>query len=349
MDYRLKANRREAFVRWFVWSIKYKDCDTSVWLTNYLNKRFEHNYEQMLWFCWIYGNTYQLPTSWIIMQEFPDFELATQSRLEDWNTKYYKKLRYQTDLKWNKGHLPSMFASYCNFIGKKTQKQGLELHFGDNEKSNFNLLWSRVNSKLHKFGRYSTWFYLQHLKQTCNLPIEPNSLMLSDYAGSRSHRNGLLHVLGEEDICNSKLTNSKYASLESQAQDILEETKSRFPEIANEVDLFRMETCLCSFKKIFRHNNGRYLGYYLDRQYEEIKQAESDGWAGIDWQVIWQARQEELDPRLNHKLGIMKFRYTDFIETGLLDNLEWLFADEPNPDIVWSVRVKFNGLSITKS
>ena len=31
MDYRLKENRREAFIRWYAWSLKYDDCDPAVW------------------------------------------------------------------------------------------------------------------------------------------------------------------------------------------------------------------------------------------------------------------------------------------------------------------------------
>ena len=117
MDYRQQQNRREAFIRWYAWSLQYDDCDPAVWATNYLNKRYEHNDEQRLWLAWLYGNTYYLPTAWILMNEFPDFELATVDRMEQWNTANYKRLRYQTDTKWNKGHLPAMFASYQQFIG----------------------------------------------------------------------------------------------------------------------------------------------------------------------------------------------------------------------------------------
>jgi hypothetical protein len=53
-----------------------------------------------------------------------------------------------------------------------------------------------------------------------------------------------------------------------------------------------METALCAYKKLWRVRRGRYVGYYLDRQSEEVAKAESDNWFGIDWEVIWQAREE---------------------------------------------------------
>jgi hypothetical protein len=89
-----------------------------------------------------------------------------------------------------------------------------------------------------------------------------------------------------------------------------------------------METCLCSFKKLFRVTRGRYLGYYLDRQAEEIIQCEKDGWYGIDWDVLWQSREETIDLRLDHRRGIDKERFSSFLNTGKLENLTWMFDDE---------------------
>ena len=331
MDYRLEQNRREAFIRWYAWSLKYDDCDPAVWCTNYLHNRYEHNDEERIWLAWLYGNTYQLPTAWVLKNEFPDFELATVDRMEQWNATNYKRLRYQTDTKWNKGHLPAMFASYQKFIGNKSQRETLESYYGNTEEENFDSLWKVIKSSLHKFGRYSTWFYLQHLRHTAGIRVSPTSLMLDDYDGSRSHRNGLLFALGRDNDVDRKLTSSDYANLESQAYEILCETEARFPELVDQIDFFTMETCLCSYKKIFREHHGRYLGYYLDRQAEEIIKAEGDGWYGIDWDVLWQSRNETIDLRLDHKRGIDKDRFAAFLKSGKLEGLEWMFDDEEIP------------------
>lgn len=330
MDYRLKENRKEGFIRWFAWSLNYDDCDPAVWLTNYLNKRYEHNTEQKLWFCWLYGNTYNLPTAWVLLNEFPDFELATVDRMEQWNTANYKRLRYQVDTKWNKGHLPDMFASYQKFIGDATQQERLESFYKGSPSDNFDSLWETLKTNLYKFGRYSTWFYMQHLKQTADVNINPTSLMLNDYSGSRSHRNGLLFALGRDDEVNKKLTKEQYVDLEKAAMDILLETKDRIPKLANKVDYFNMETCLCSYKKIFRESRSRYLGYYLDRQSEEIQKAASDGWYGIEWDVLWQSRTESLDKRLDERNNSRneKFYLNSFHKEGMLSRMEWMFDDK---------------------
>ena len=328
MDYRIKENRREAFIRWYAWSLKFNDCDPAVWATNYLHKRYEHNDEERIWFAWLYGNTYQLPTAWVLKNEFPDYELATVDRITQWNTTNYKQLRYQTDTKWNKGHLPSMFESYQKFIGKKTQRETLESYYMGTPEENFDNLWGVLKNSLHKFGRYSTWFYLQHLKHTAGIRVSPTSLMLSDYDGSRSHRNGLLLAAGKDDDYDRKLTAGEYRDLEAFGDSLRVEMIDRFPDLKDQIDFFTMETCLCSFKKIFREKHGRYLGYYLDRQAEEIIKCEGDEWYGIDWNVLWQARNESIDLRLDTKRGIDKEKFSMFLRSGKLENLEWLFDDE---------------------
>jgi hypothetical protein len=328
MDYRLKENRREAFIRWYAWSLMHNDCDPAVWATNYLNDRYEHNGEERIWLAWLYGNTYQLPTAWVLKNEFPDYELADLGRITDWNSKNYKRLRYQTDTKWNKGHLPAMFESYQKFIGNGSQREKLESYYGDNEAQNFDALWSVLKGNLHKFGRYSTWFYLQHLKHTAGVVCDPTSLMLDDYDGSRSHRNGLLLAIGQDDDIDRKLTGSEYAQLESISSGIRSEMRDRFPLLTSQIDYFTMETCLCSFKKLFRVKHGRYLSYYLDRQAEEIQVAEKDGWTGIEWQVLWDARTETINTLYDHKRGINKERFGDFLATGQLSGLELMFDGE---------------------
>jgi hypothetical protein len=154
--------------------------------------------------------------------------------------------------------------------------------------------------------------------------------MLNDFDGSRSHRNGLLLALGQDDNYDVKLTAGDYSRLEQEAKEIIQETRERFPNIANKVDFFTMETCLCSYKKIFREHHGRYLGYYLDRQSEEIQMAEGDGWHGIDWDVLWQARDETLDPKLTGRKRINKENFSLFVETGRIMRLDWMFNDIEN-------------------
>ncbi len=311
-DLRHKDSRKDAFIEWACWSLTYKDCDPALWLLNYLFDRYEHNLEQKYWIAWIYGTTYHLPTAWIIWNEFPDFELVDLDRIKDWNDKNYKRLRYQTDTKWNKGHLPAQYESYHKWVhyknptGKQRDKFSKFTSFAD--------AWNNI-ATLHKFGRYSTWFYMQTLKDCVGVPFEPSNLLLSDYSGSRSHRNGLCFAMGLDEWVDKKLSSPNIRLLEMYGYQLRDEINRK----GFDMDFYEMETLLCSFKKIFRTSHGRYLGYYLDRQAEEISKVEADGWAGIDWEVFWDGRNETLEKKLSTSKTIRKDLYTHFLDKGNLN------------------------------
>ena len=291
MDYRLVENREKAFVDWFGWSLAIEDCDPALYMLNYFFDRFEFNIEQKLWIAWIYGTTYHFPTAYIVWNEFPDMELVGLDRLQQWNAENFKRLRYQTDTKWNKGHLPDQFISYNKWVNGRNQIDAFNDLMVDDPFVNFHKLWDEVTT-WYKYGRYMSWFYIQTLKQTCRINVDIDNLWLKDYSGSRSHRNGLCYALGKDEWVDKVLSKKEISWMESKGSELLQETKIQFPEQAKKADYFGMETCLCSFKKLFRVKNGRYLGYYLDRQAEEIKQVEKDGWIGIDWNPLWQCREE---------------------------------------------------------
>ena len=317
MDYRLKENRKEAFINWFGWSLTIDDCDSALYMTNYFFNRFEYNLEQRYWLIWLYGTTYHFPTAYLIWNEFPDMELVGVDRLREWNNENYSRLRYQNDTKWNKGHVADQFVSYKEWVGDKTQHDRFQEYLTDDPYKNFHTLWEVVNS-WHKFGRYTSWFYLQTLKQCGGVNLDIENLWLHDHSGSRSHRNGLCFAVGKDEWYNEKMDAKKIQFLEDEAREMLLEVRNRFPDVATKADYFAMETALCSFKKLFRSRDGRYLGYYLDRQAEEISKIEKDGWFGIDWKPMWDARNENIDKKYLTNL-VDKSKMDIFLQTGKID------------------------------
>jgi len=317
-DYRELGQRREGFLQFYAASVACGDCDPALWLMRYLNSRYEYSIEERLWFAWLY-HTYNLPTAFVYKNEFPDEELASVERFTQWNNDNYSRLRYQTDTKWSKGHLPAMYESYANWVHGRSQREVFAEVCTDSPQTNFNRLWDLVKGEWYKFGRYTAFFYLQTLKHTCDLPIDCPTLFLNDYKGSQSHRNGLCLALGKDEWVNVKLAASEYSWLEDAGANLLTEAKLRWPKLARLFDNFSMETALCAYKKLHRVKQGRYVGYYLDRQSEEITKAEGDDWTGIEWNVIWQARTETVGDFLAPPhVQVNKQKMNLFLEQGTL-------------------------------
>ena len=316
VDYRLKENREEGFLQFYAASVVTGDCDPALWLIRYLNERYEYSIEERLWFSWLY-HTYNLPTAFCYKNEFPDEELASVERFTTWNNENYPRLRYQTDTKWSKGHLPAMYQSYADWVGNSSQHEKFTQICKGSPEENFERLWSIVKGEWYKFGRYTAFFYLQTLKHTCGVNIDCPTLLLSDYSGSKSHRNGLCYAIGKDDWVNEKLTAKEYGYLESAGAELLKQARKRWPSLAQHFDNFSMETALCAYKKLWRVKRGRYVGYYLARQSEEVMKAESDNWDGIEWEVIWQAREEVIGPKLAPRRDkVDETRMSFFLDTG---------------------------------
>ena len=66
------------------------------------------------------------------------------------------------------------------------------------------------------------------------------------------------------------------------------------------IDNFQLETLACAFKKIWRTKNSRYVGYYNDRLANDIKALEKN-WLGVDWKLLWDARQEVIPEQYIHQ------------------------------------------------
>jgi len=332
IDFREKDEdiRFEYLIKYFYWSLKFYDVDPAMFLINYVNDRMELNIEQRFWFAWLYGNTYQLATAWVIANEFPDFENVDLDRLTWWNSENYKKLRYQSDQKWQKGHLPKMFTSYKENIlsAGKTQKEFFDKLCNSGDKlENFDIAYKYIANNFFKFGRYSTWFYTQTLKETCGVNLEPRSLLLKE-DNTHTQRDGLCYALAKDEWVgdkNLRKDKDKIAYLDEASNEVIDVIKSIDPKVKS--DMFLLETTLCAFKKTFRERNGRYLGYYLDRQFEDIKKVQDDDWKGIDWDLLWDGRNEILDKRTVRDCGVINDDMKYFLNTGKIKYYEYLHKD----------------------
>ncbi len=81
MDFREPEYRREVFLRFYQFHTQFKLHPGLVYLLiPYMRKRLDWNLEQLLWFCFINGNTQHPPTSWLIFERFPDFGILDTRR-----------------------------------------------------------------------------------------------------------------------------------------------------------------------------------------------------------------------------------------------------------------------------
>ena len=291
-------------------SIKAHDVDPALEYMNYMIYRMEMNEEQVLWLCFLYAVTYQLPSAYLIWNEYPDLELAGIPRLTEWWQKNQKKIPFQQDKMKQRKDFVKTVESYQTLVGDSQKDYFDNLLNSDDPQVNFDKLWSPLKT-ISYFGRFSVWNWTQALKHVAGYNIEPLTLMLGE-SDSISFTDGLDYAFGQTDKITKKevdLTTGKkkkiyYKWSEDEKLDM--EKSCAVLKQSLGLDNFQLETLACAFKKIWRTNDSRYVGYYNDRIADDIRKT-SEHWSGVDWELLWDARKECVPEKyLHNNLGVNK-------------------------------------------
>lgn len=255
------------------------DCDPAFPILNYICDRFELTIEQRFWIAFLYGATYCAPTVYYIYNEFPDYENISFSRMENWWLKNKEKTIFQTDraIIKNADQFVDMVKSYVSIIGKEQYGRFSALR-------DYNGLYE-LASEFSYFGRFSIFNYTQALWELTPVKFEPTFFNLKE-AGSC--KDGLCYVFDYEKYIRKKHSAINYKTLQRKLDGLLSGLKAQFLYLP--VNIWNVETALCAYKKLFWGT--RYLGYYIDRQQEEIQELEKRVNIGVNWSPLWDFRSE---------------------------------------------------------
>lgn len=290
-----RKHLRESFKQYCVAAISSWEIDPNYALMNYLFRRYELSKSQEYWACYLYGTFYHPGSVFYVMQEFPEYEKVDLGRLNRWHKENWRKLRYNTDRKYEKGHFAEMFESYRDLIGAQTptaqEEFFIKLLHKDDPVGNFHRVTEQLRRLWH-FGRYSVYIYTECLHRCMGMPMKADTIFLKE---ADSPRAGLCYVLSKSNWAKASLDKEQWNYLVREADVLMQEIQREHPGLG--MDSWFMESCLCAYKGFFRPTKGRYLPYYLDRMYDEITQMEGELITnGVEWNVLKQFRRESIIP-----------------------------------------------------
>jgi len=292
---------RQSFKQYCVAAIASWEIDPNYPLMNYLFRRYELSKSQEYWACFLYGTFYHPGSVFYVMQEFPEFEKVDLKRLDKWHKANWRALAYNTDRKYEKGHFVEMFESYRDTVGGQTPTAQEEffaqlLKHGKTDEERFRVVEAKLRTLWH-FGRYATYIYTEALHRCMGMPIKADTMFLRE---AQSSRTGLayalnLHATDVQQVKEAELLPEEWDWLLGEGEKLLTEIQREYPKLG--MDHWFMESCLCAYKGFFRPTKGRYLPYYLDRMANEINQMrDAPITSGIDWNVLYQFRHENIIP-----------------------------------------------------
>ena len=332
MDFRLPKYRREVFLRFYEFHLKYRAHAGAVYYAfPFLFEKLQMTEEQKLWFVFINGCSQNVITTYLIFEKFPELEKLDKHKFNIYFRNNYEKLGWDTDRRYVKNSLIDCIDSYQKNLNGRSQVEFFAqlCNTGDKYK-NFKKCWNYIIENFHLFGRLATFSYLEYLK-IAGLNIDCDSLFLDDISGSKSHRNGLCKVLGRDDMdwYNNDVTyNPEFIQwLSKEGELLLSEAKERFDH--PDLSYFTLETTLCCYKSWHRKNR-RYPNVYNDMFHDRIKYAQNKWREKGKFDIFWECRKQSLPKHLLLELnakdyGVNPMKQNHYLKYGeaIMMDREW--------------------------
>lgn len=283
-----------SFIDYHIQSSNIRDIDPANDALLYISNRFELTMEQRYWLAFLYSCTYCAPTVYYIYNEFPDYENVDIPRMERWWKSNKDKCIFQTDRLRIKtaNKFVETFKSYQEWINGNSQVERFENFRKDTAEDTYLELYDELG-KIKNVGRFTLFLYLEMISVLTDLKMYPDRI---DWRYADNCREGIIfHMIDQYGITSDMSDHV----LDGEMLRLSREFRKIGIEHHN---IFNIETTLCAYKK-YRHGK-RYVGYYIDRQKEEIEKMERNVPTGVAWRALWEFRNETYK-HIKHESSIL--------------------------------------------
>lgn len=281
-DYRLPEHRAEYFEKLYDVNLVNGIMPGLVYLyMPALAERFDWTPEQELFFAFLNGLTQNPITSLRLFSrlggELPPAG-AKLVQFDVWFNENWDTLQFDTDRRYQKKDTADAIKKYAQLVHEHGSQEKMLT------RKPYKDLWKLVRENYHSFGRLSSFSYLEYVYLN-GYGADCDNLLFDDKSGSKSHRNGMLFLLGQDNLVwDKRLPNGqdgKYPDfkkmcswLDGKAAEWLQGYKARNPNM-RDAGNFTLESNLCTFKNHFFGR--RYPGVYADMAWERIEWADARG------------------------------------------------------------------------
>lgn len=307
MDYRRPENRKSYFTALYAMNLYYGVMPGLVYLYfPLLRKHFGWDAETALWAAFVNGLTQSPITTLRILEQLPEVPpdnsegVARLSHFREWFNAEWNTLHFDTDRRYGKRHTAEAIASYMQLVGRYGTQENIYTPDVDLlPPEAYAQMWERANS-VFTLGRLSTFSYLEYVR-IMGHGAECVDLMLEDRDGSRSHRNGMLFLIGKDELVWDKRAGNGFdgsydnfsnmcSYLQGYAVSYINEFNTTYPAL--HADQFTFESQCCQFKNGFFGR--RYPGVYSDMAYDRIQWYEQRNVAPHLTKLFRQLREDNL-------------------------------------------------------
>ena len=316
-DYRLPENRLGGFLMQYKLHLLTKSHPGCVYfLLPELAREFGGSLETRAWTVWLNGNT-QNPVTTQLLLEASDGDPKNWRKAAEYWDNNFTMLEWDTDRRHQKPKFGEATEKYMTQLGELTLSEQWEAM------TTWPQLW-KFAVGLPYMGRLSAWSMSEYARILLGDGIPaPDSLLLGDKSGSRSHRNGITLLYGASAGA-EHWGWDEWEMLSPRTVEELEDFGTELREQTPGADFYTLESALCTWKSWWKPNR-RYPGVYADMHYLRVKRAEKR--LSRTFPLQWAAREASLPAWLRQELhgpleGLDKDKQNRFRLTGVPANYE---------------------------
>lgn len=265
--------------------------------------------EDKAWLSYLYGLTYSTTTAIFIFRHFPSLGgIANKKELRNFWKENKQRLYFNRDRRYikNNDQFVDAIAGLRKFEGKTLYPQ-LEGLTDDS-------IYHRIVKNWPYFGRHAAFLFFDAYSKMLN-DGECSLSSISNWGEAKTIAEGLALATYDDELYqkakDKKLTGEDFVKLDALVKKIEQDCGANFTDI---------ESTICAYSKLFKGT--RYLGYYIDRFQEELRQANNNLYPPEDMRELWELRAKVTPPAYLGEFmgwpGIRKERCKLWLKEGKL-------------------------------
>lgn len=270
-----------------------------------------------IWVIFLYSTCYCLGTALYLASKL-DYRTLTKSELNEFWRDNKSKLLFQSDRRYAKNMdwfvpMVSEFMSRC----KRHPYKYIQSFVRDTPEETYKALYEEIDSWRY-YGRFSIILFLRVLVKLTDIRVDYDEY---DWKNGATTVSGIWNAMYMDDKADqfdatNKLMPGDLDTLDEALKKLKRQMARRYPE--DNHTILSITSDLCSYRKLYKGT--RYVGYYVDRQQEEILTLQERFPGDALWEDLWQLRKAVLPNQylgeLNGWLGIRKDLCKSWIDRG---------------------------------
>lgn len=275
--------------------------------------------EERTWWAFLYSTCYSIPTACALYKLLP-LSKVERMDLEQFWVKNKKKLVFQSDRKYV-GSMNKLPLMILDFLGRTKGRpwEYMENVISSAEGCVYESLYREICTWFY-FGRFGAVLFIDTFRKCLGLKFPIDSY---DWVRGSTTTSGLFNAFYRDldaikfDRGEKLLTEEDKKWLDNKKDLVLKVLKKRYPD--SHWDTISITRIFCTYRKLYKGT--RYLGYYVDRQQEELITLEKSYPELFEiWSTLWELRKRGISKEylgeLNNRVGIRVPLEKEFLRTG---------------------------------